>query len=159
MFKYCCSYDLDEGQRCSYVSGDWDNLSCRTHLSRRLHKLSAETIYGTTGDTRGSDTNNDLTNLQSCHKLNSDGTVTQESAKTLQDLPDFHKVCDHSPQKGDSTVTLNNVADAFGQTRQESQHHSSEYVSILFEPTSTVDLVPCTTAKPHTRSEQLFATA
>ena len=96
MFKYCCSYDLDEGQRCRYVSGDWDNLSCRTHLSRRHHKLSAETIYRTTGDTRGSDTNNDLTTLRSCHKFNSDGTVTQESAKIVQDLPDFHKVCDHS---------------------------------------------------------------
>ena len=39
------------------------------------------------------------------------------------------------------------------------QQHSSKFYSIMSEPTSTFNLVPCTTAEPHTRSDQLLATA
>ena len=90
MFRYYCGHDRGEGQRCGYVN-DWDNP--RTHLSRRLHKSTAQTTYG---DTIGSDTNTDIKELRSCHKLNSDGTVTQELAKNVQVLPNFHEVCDLS---------------------------------------------------------------
>ena len=93
-YHYCCDLQSAKGVACAYHTRLWDTF--RRHVQGK-HETTCNQTLGCSA--QGSRHAKEQQQLHYCRKIGSDGRVTQERARVLEDLPD-HKQASCQPHVG-----------------------------------------------------------